>query len=107
MELSRKRLIQIIKEELQQMTRPEKVEFLREHMKDGALADAFGFYHGRHVAPLESIIETIKLEHQMLMTKTEKLLSRIASLEEKLQVKLSPSQEDDDFDTEYAERPLP
>ena len=105
MKLTKTRLIDIIKEEMQQAEPVEDAGLLDEN---NAMANAFELYHNRHVKPIIDAANVITTEHQTLMRKIETLLDRIEKLEKLLPSQGGGESSDLDYgDTEYAEKPLP
>ena len=102
MQITKQRLIEIIKEEMPQAEAVEDVALLGEN---DALANAFELYHKRHVKPIFDAANVMAAEHRTLMGKIEKLMSRIDRLEKALKVKPSPREEDGYGDTDYADLP--
>tara|TARA_B100000925_G_C21910411_1_gene431233 strand:- start:545 stop:829 length:285 start_codon:yes stop_codon:yes gene_type:complete len=94
MKLTRKRLIDIIKEEMDSSLKPVALS-----------PDASNPKFINPSAPKTKYDSDPTV--QDLMFKIEKLMTRVEKLERMLQTKPSPSQEDNYGDTDYAEKPLP
>jgi len=98
MKLTRRRLIDIIKEEMDSSLKPVP-------LSPGASKPKFIKHSSTNPAPETKYEDDPTV--QDLMFKIEKLMARVEKLEKMLQTKPSPSQEDTYGDTEYAEKPLP
>lgn len=98
MKLTRTRLIDIIKEEMDSSLKPVP-------LSPGAANPKFTKPSATNSAPETKYDADPTV--QDLMFKIEKLMARVEKLERMLQTKSSPSQEDSYGDTDYAEKSLP
>lgn len=98
MKLTRARLIELIKEEMDSSLKPVP-------LSPGASSPKFTKISSDKSEPKTKYDADPTV--QDLMFKIEKLMARVEKLESMLQIKPSPSQEDSYGDTDYAEKPLP
>ena len=98
MKLTRTRLIDIIKEEMDSSLKPVP-------LSPGAANPKFTNPSTTNSTPETKYDADPTV--QDLMFKIEKLMARVEKLERMLQTKPSPSQEDSYGDTDYAEKSLP